>query len=153
MFMLVYVCVSADHSYSQPEGWITKGAAQRDRPNAYERRLWLPLTLAYACVASEDQLKAVKTIRLYSTKCKWCKKREKISNWYWLFNRRNHRSYVPSFRLWFLEGAGKGCKLRFRKRTRWIRSWLDSLHCTPITFWLWETRENIWFHHTLKCVL
>ena len=34
------VCVSAD--YSQPEGWITKGAAQRDRSNAYERRFWLP---------------------------------------------------------------------------------------------------------------
>ena len=24
--------MSADHPYSQPEGWITKGAAQRDRP-------------------------------------------------------------------------------------------------------------------------
>jgi len=32
--------VSADHPYLQ--GWITKGAAQRDRPNAYEMRLWLP---------------------------------------------------------------------------------------------------------------
>ena len=33
--------VSADHPYLQPEGWITKGAAQQDRPNAYERCLWL----------------------------------------------------------------------------------------------------------------
>ena len=24
------------------KGWITKGAAQRDRPNAYERRPWMP---------------------------------------------------------------------------------------------------------------
>ena len=38
----MYVCVSANHPYLQPGGWITKGAAQRDRPNAYERRLWLP---------------------------------------------------------------------------------------------------------------
>ena len=38
----VCVCVFADHPYSQPEGSITKGAAQRDRPNAYERRLCLP---------------------------------------------------------------------------------------------------------------
>ena len=36
------VCMSANHSYLQPEGWITKGAAQRDRPNAFERRLRLP---------------------------------------------------------------------------------------------------------------
>ena len=42
MYVCLYVCVSADHPYSQPEGWITKGAAQRDRPNAYERHLWLP---------------------------------------------------------------------------------------------------------------
>ena len=41
-YIRMYVCVSANHPYSQPEGWITKGAAQRDRPNAYERRLWLP---------------------------------------------------------------------------------------------------------------
>ena len=39
---IMYVCVSADHPYSQPKDWITKGAAQRDRPNAYERRLRLP---------------------------------------------------------------------------------------------------------------
>ena len=37
---IVCMYVSADHPYLQ--GWITKGAAQRDRPNAYERRLWLP---------------------------------------------------------------------------------------------------------------
>ena len=30
------------HPYLQPEGWIAKGAAQRDRPNACERCLWLP---------------------------------------------------------------------------------------------------------------
>ena len=36
------VCMSANHPYLQPEGWITKGAAPQDRPNAFERRLWLP---------------------------------------------------------------------------------------------------------------
>ena len=41
-YSFVYVCASANHPYSQPEGWIAKGTAQRDRPNAYERRLWLP---------------------------------------------------------------------------------------------------------------
>ena len=34
--------MSANHPYLQPEGWIMKGAAQPDRPNEYERRLWLP---------------------------------------------------------------------------------------------------------------
>ena len=34
--------LSASHPYLQPEGWIAKGAAQRDRPNARERRFWLP---------------------------------------------------------------------------------------------------------------
>jgi len=40
--MNLYVCMSANHPYLQPQGWITKGAAQRDRPNAFERRLRLP---------------------------------------------------------------------------------------------------------------
>ena len=31
--------VPANHPYLQPEGWIAKGAAQKDRPNACERRL------------------------------------------------------------------------------------------------------------------
>ena len=34
--------LSANHPYLQPEGWIAKGAAQRDRLNACERRLWQP---------------------------------------------------------------------------------------------------------------
>ena len=34
--------LSANHPYLQPEGCIAKGAAQRDRPNACERRFWLP---------------------------------------------------------------------------------------------------------------
>ena len=42
---LLYVCMSANHPYLQPEGWITKGAAQRDRRKAFERCLWLPPTV------------------------------------------------------------------------------------------------------------
>ena len=38
-----YVMLCYDHPHWQPEGWITNGAAQRDRPSAYERRLWLRL--------------------------------------------------------------------------------------------------------------
>ena len=41
-FYLQCVYVPPNRSYVQPEGCITKGAAQRDRPNAYERHLWLP---------------------------------------------------------------------------------------------------------------
>ena len=37
------MCIlSANYPYLQPEGWIAKGAAQRDRLNAGERRLWQP---------------------------------------------------------------------------------------------------------------
>ena len=32
--------LSANHPYLQPKGGIAKGAAQRDRLNACERRLW-----------------------------------------------------------------------------------------------------------------
>ena len=53
----LYVCVSADHPYSQPEGWITKGAAQRDQPNAYESRLWLVLVHMLALIMSLYNLK------------------------------------------------------------------------------------------------
>ena len=39
----MHVCIlSANHPYLQPEGWIAKGAAQQDQPNACERRLWQP---------------------------------------------------------------------------------------------------------------
>ena len=38
LIRIIYVCVSTNHPYLQPEGWITKGAAQRDRPNTFERR-------------------------------------------------------------------------------------------------------------------
>ena len=31
--------MSASHPYSQRGGWIAKGAAQQDRPNACEKRL------------------------------------------------------------------------------------------------------------------
>ena len=40
--------LSANHPYLQPEGWIAKGAAQRDRPNAFERRLWRLLRMIVA---------------------------------------------------------------------------------------------------------
>ena len=34
--------LSANYPSLQPKGWIAKGAAQRDRLNARERRLWQP---------------------------------------------------------------------------------------------------------------
>ena len=40
--VLIYYILSANHPYLQPEGWIAKGAAQRDRLNACEGRLWQP---------------------------------------------------------------------------------------------------------------
>ena len=40
--------VSANQPYLQPEGWIAKGAAQQDRPNACERRLIISLVMASA---------------------------------------------------------------------------------------------------------
>ena len=40
----IYYILSANRPYLQPEGCIAKGSAQRDRLNAYERRLWQPPT-------------------------------------------------------------------------------------------------------------